>query len=62
VTFISYFVSIPFLRDYFSIPIEGVANHRFVIYHHIGICLEDNGYLVGQFGTTLGVKGVEEED
>ena len=47
-TFASYFLSIPFLGDYFGIIyFQGTSNIRSILYHHTGIYMEDCGDFVG---------------
>jgi hypothetical protein len=46
-TFASYFVSIPFLGDYFGTKLKDQTDLRFILYHHIGVCMEDHRYFVG---------------
>ena len=42
-TFAFYFLSIPFLKDYFGKknPSRDTLIGRFILYHHLGVCLED---------------------
>lgn len=61
-TFLSYFVSIPFLGDYFGISDQQKPDPRFVIYYHVVVCLEDYSNSVGQFGASLGVEGIAKKD
>jgi phospholipid-translocating ATPase len=48
-TFACYFLSVPFLADYFGTrsPWSLRANWRSILYHHIGFCLEDLCYITG---------------
>ena len=46
VTFASYFLSIPFLGDYFGTKPKYETEIRFILYHYIGVCMEDDRYFV----------------
>lgn len=46
-TFVSYFVSIPFLGDYFGTQLKDETDLRFILHHHIGVCMEDYRYFIG---------------
>jgi len=46
-TFASYFVSIPFLGDYFGTKQKDKTDVRFILHHHIGVCMEDHRYFAG---------------
>ena len=62
-TFLFYFISFPFLGDYFGMTLRwrGLIS-RSVIHNNIGILVKDCCYSCSEFGTDLGVKGVEMED
>ena len=63
-TFAFYFISIPFLGEYFGIRPPGIhaLTCRFALYHHVLIYLEDSCHFIDKFGTTLDIKGVKKAD
>ena len=46
-TFACYFVSIPFLGEYFGIALSDKTDPRLILSYHIGVFMEDYGYFVG---------------
>jgi phospholipid-translocating ATPase len=58
-----YFISVPFLGDYFGKPPSlDVANRRRLVFHYTRILLEVYVNIGGEFRTTMGVKGVTAKD
>ena len=45
-TFAFYFISIPFLGDYYGTELLSLVNNRLVVYHHVGVYLEDYGNII----------------
>lgn len=55
-TFAFYFLSIPFLEDYYGTPLRPYSpprasdfetNDRSILYHYMGVCLEDFCHITG---------------
>ena len=46
-TFSSYFLSIPFLGDYFGRKLKDETDIRFILYHYVGVFMENHSYFVG---------------